>query len=188
MQFFLEYINKKHKNRKFTIETEIKRSLSFLDVNKFVTSVLRKDTFSRVYTNFIRFIPLEYKFGLIHTLVNCCFNLSPGFLKFHHEVYKLKNILSKNAYPQKFIDKCIQKYLNNMFIQRPQIPTVPKKELIIILPSLGEMSQIVKIRLRLWINTWNFVNWELFSRLIIDLETTFVQRFCSWNIMVKFDL
>ena len=31
-QFFLEYINKKHKNVKFSMETEIHRSLSFLDV------------------------------------------------------------------------------------------------------------------------------------------------------------
>ena len=34
-----------------------------------------------------------------------------------------------------------------MFIQRPQIPTVPEKELIIILPYLDKMSQIVKTRL-----------------------------------------
>ena len=34
-----------------------------------------------------------------------------------------------------------------MFIQRLQIPTVPKKELIIILPHLGKMFQIVKTRL-----------------------------------------
>ena len=105
-QFFLEYMNKKHKNMKFSIETEMNGSLSFLDVkifrenDKFVTSVFRKETFSGVYTNFISFIPLEYKFGLVHTLLNRCFNLSSDFLKFHHEVDKLKNILSKNAYPQ----------------------------------------------------------------------------------------
>ena len=152
-QFFLEYMDKKHKNMKFSIETEMNRSLSFLDVkifqenDKFVTSVFRKETFSGVYTNFIGFIPLEYKFGLVHTLLNRCFNLSSDFLKFHHEVDKLKKILSENAYPQKFIDKCIQKLLNNMFIQRLQIPSVPKKELTITLPYLGKMSQIVKTRL-----------------------------------------
>ena len=53
----------------------------------------------------------------------------------------------KNAYPQNFIDKCIQKLFNNVFIQRLQIPTVPKKELIITLPYLGKVSQIVKTRL-----------------------------------------
>ena len=68
-------------------------------------------------------------------------------MKFHHEVDKHKKVLSKNGYPQKFIDKCIQKFINNMFIQRLQIPTVPKKELLIILPYLGKISQIVKTRL-----------------------------------------
>ena len=63
-----------------------------------------------------------------------------------------------------------------MFIQSPQIPSVPKKELLITLPYLGKMSQIVKTRLRLRINTWNFVNWELFSKLVIDLETTFAAK------------
>ena len=85
VQFFLEYINKKHKNIKFSIETELNRSLSFLDVkifrenDKFVTSVFKKDTFCGVHTNFISFIPLEYKFGLVHTLLNRCFNLSSDF-------------------------------------------------------------------------------------------------------------
>ena len=151
-QFFLDYINKKH-NIKFSIETELNGPLSFLDVKifreneKFVTSVFRKDTFSGVYTNFISFIPLECKFGLVYTLLNRCFNLSSDFLKFHHEVDKLEKILSKNAYPQKFADKCIQKVLNNMYIQTPKVPSVPKKELIIILPYLGHMSQIVKTKL-----------------------------------------
>ena len=137
---------------KFSIETEISGSLSFLDVkifwenDKFITSVFRKETFSGVYTNFISFIPLEYKFGLVHALLNR-FNLSSDFLKIHHELDKRKKILSKNTYPQKFIDKCIQKFLNNMFIQRLQIPSVPKKELRITLPYLGKMSQIVKTRL-----------------------------------------
>ena len=95
-QFFLEYINKKHKNMRFSIETETNRSLSFLDVkifrenDKFVTSVCKKGTFSGVYTNFISFIPLQYKFGLVHTLLNRCCNLSSEFLKFHHEVDKIK--------------------------------------------------------------------------------------------------
>ena len=152
-QFFLQYIIKKHKNIKFSTETELNGSLSFLDVKifrenkKFVTSVFRKDTFSGVYTNFVSFIPLEYNFGLVRTLLNRCFNLSSDFLKFHHEVDKLKNILSRNAYPQKFVDKCIQKFLNDTYIQTSKVPSVPKKELIIILPYLGNMSQIVKTKL-----------------------------------------
>ena len=78
-QFFLQYINKKHNNMKFTTETEINRLLSFLDVkifrenDKFVTSAFTEDTFSELYTNFISFVPLKYKFGLVCTLLNCFF-------------------------------------------------------------------------------------------------------------------
>ena len=81
----------------------------FRENNKFVTSVFRRETLSEVYINFISFIPLEQRFGLVHTLLNRCFNLSSDFLKFHHEVENLKKILSKNACQQKFIDQCIQK-------------------------------------------------------------------------------
>ena len=59
-----------------------------------------------------------------------------------------------------------------MLIQMPQTPTVPKKWFIIILLYLGKMSQIVKTRLTKTMNKhMKFVNWELFSKLIIDLET-----------------
>ena len=112
-QFFLGYINKKHKKIKFSTETELNGLLSFRDVKifreneNFVTSVFRKNTSSGVYTNFINFIPLEHKFGLVHTFLNRCFNLCSDFLKFHHEVDKLKKILPKilliNAFKNSFI-------------------------------------------------------------------------------------
>ena len=50
-----KYLNIKHKNMKFSIETEINKSLFFLDVkifpekDKFVTSAFRKNTFSGTY-------------------------------------------------------------------------------------------------------------------------------------------
>ena len=55
---FLNYVNSKHPNIKFTMETESSNSLSFLDVkvscnnNKFTTSVFRKPTFSGLGTSF----------------------------------------------------------------------------------------------------------------------------------------
>ena len=79
--------------------------------------------------------------------MNRCFDLCSEVFKFYYEVDKLKEILTKNEYPQKVIDKCIQKFFNNMFIQRLQLPTVPKKELITILLYMGKISQIVKTRL-----------------------------------------
>ena len=73
---FVYYMNSKHKNINFSFETENEKQVSFLDVNvfrengKFVTNVYRKQTFTGVYTNFSRFIPLEHKFGLVYTLLH----------------------------------------------------------------------------------------------------------------------
>ena len=116
-QLFFESMNKKHKNMKFSIETEINGLRSFLHVkifrenDKFVTSVFRKETFSGVYTNFTSFIPLEYTFGLVHTLLNRCFNLSSDFFRFDHEIDKFKKILSKNEYHKSLLIKAFKNSL-----------------------------------------------------------------------------
>ena len=66
-------MNKRHKNIKFSFETEKGNPFSFLDVrtcrekDKSTTSVFRKDTFSGVCTNFSSFVALEHKFGLVCT-------------------------------------------------------------------------------------------------------------------------
>ena len=48
---------------------------------------------------------------------------------------------------QTFIEKRIQKFINNMFNQRPQIATVPKKELTDYFTVFRILSDIVQIRL-----------------------------------------
>ena len=146
-------MNKRHKNIKFSFETEKDNSFSFLDVkicrekDKFTTSVFRKDTFSGVYTNFSSFVALKHKFGLVHTLLHRSFTIVSDFSKFHFEVETLKKTLHKNAYPTKFVDKCVAKFVNNIFIQKPVFTTVPKLELRIVLPYLGNISSITKKRL-----------------------------------------
>ena len=68
---FVNYMNKRQKSIKFSFENEKYNSFSFLDVkicrdkDKFTTSVFRKDKFSGVYTNFISFVALKHKFGLV---------------------------------------------------------------------------------------------------------------------------
>ena len=68
-------MKEQHPIIRFSKETEKNGILIFfLDIklfrenSKFVTSIYRKDT--RIYTNLI---PLEYKFGLLHTLFHRCF-------------------------------------------------------------------------------------------------------------------
>ena len=128
---YVNYTNKRYKNIKFSFKTEKDNSFSFLDVkicrekNKFTPSVFRKDTFSGVYTNFSSFVALKHKFGLVHTLLHRSFTIVSDFSKFHFEVETLKKTLHKNAYPTKFVDKCIAKFVNNIFVQKP-LNIVPK--------------------------------------------------------------
>ena len=131
-------MNSKHKNINFSFETEKDGQMHFLDVNvfhengKFVTNVYRKETFTGVYTNFSSFIPLEHKFGLVYTLLHCCFCLVTDMSKFHFETEKLKEILLSNRYSNKFIDKCISKFMNKLYIKKLVILTVPKKQLYLV--------------------------------------------------------
>ena len=144
---FIKYMNKRHKNIKFSFETENDNSFSFLDIkicrekDKFTTSVFRKDTFSGVYTNFSSFVALKHKSGLAHTLSHRSFTTVSDFSKFHFEVEALKKTLHKNAYPTKFVDNCVAKFVNNIFIQKPVFKTVPKLELTVVLPYLGNIFQ-----------------------------------------------
>ena len=61
-------------------------------------------------------------------------------------------MLSRNAYQQKFIDKCIFHFLNRIFEQKPKVTTVLKVELRSVLPFLGNMSNIAKTKLTKAVN------------------------------------
>ena len=63
---FLDYLNSRHPNIKFTKEENINGVLPFLDVsisnlNGFKTSVYHKSTYTGLLTNFKSFVPFDYK-------------------------------------------------------------------------------------------------------------------------------
>ena len=126
---------------------------TFLDVNlfcekiKFVTSVYRKKIFSGVYTNFNCFIPKIFKTGLIKWLLFRCFSLCLDFVKLHHEMKTLKNILCKNSYPCDYVDEYINKILHRVLTLKVVVSTVPKKDLMTVLPYLGKPSLQVRTRI-----------------------------------------
>ena len=107
---FVDYMNSKHKNINFSFEMKKDGQLLFLEFNvfrgngKFVTNVYRKETFTGVYTNFSSFLPLEYKSGLVYTLLHLCFCLASDMSKSYFEIEKLKEILLSNGYNTKFIE------------------------------------------------------------------------------------
>ena len=119
LKIFVNYMNSKHRNIKFTFETEDSNNFSFLDVkitrqNKgFVTSIFRKATFSGVFTNYDSFISDAYKIGLVHTLLFRFFKICSSMGNFHIEVELLRRIFKCNNYPGNIIDQCIKSSLTN---------------------------------------------------------------------------
>ena len=69
------------------------------------------------------------------------------FSKFHFKVETIKKTLHKIVYPTKFVGKCLAKFVNNIFIQKPVFTIAPKLELRIVLQYLGDISSITKKKL-----------------------------------------
>ena len=103
--------------------------------------------FSGVYTNFSKIVALEHKFGLAYTILHRSFTIVSDFSKFHFEVETLHKTLHKNAYPTKSGDKCVAKFVNNIFVQKYILTTIPKLELRIVLLYWRNISSITKKRL-----------------------------------------
>ena len=127
--------------------------------------------------NFSSFIPVEHKFGLVYTLLHRCFCLVSDMPKFHFEIEKLKEILLSNGYSDKLINKCISKFMNNLYFMKFIMLTVPKKHPYLALPSLDNYR-----------NVYLFVRLKLFSRPLIVSEITLALQilFLSMYVIVKF--
>ena len=91
-------MNSKHRNIKFTFETEDSNNFSSLDVKitrqnkRFFTSIFRKATFSGVFTNYDSFISDTSKIGLVHTLLFRFFKICSSMENFHIEVEGFSNV------------------------------------------------------------------------------------------------
>lgn len=150
---FRSYLNTKHVNMQFTSEIEADDKLAFLDVlverigDKFVTSIYRKPTFSGVYTNFKSYLPIDYKYGLVYTLIHRAYTISSNFAKMHNDFVTLRAILQRNGYGSSLVDNCIDKFFGKVYNLRTPVVTVPKKPIFICLPFLGRTSLQVRSRI-----------------------------------------
>ena len=130
-----------HSNITFTFEVE-KNNFSFLDVkicrenNKFTTSVFRKPTFSGVFTKFDSFIPISYTHGLVNALIFRGFKICFSYKKIYNETIYLKEIFKRSRYLNDFVDLCIKKFFDKLYITKKIYQTVKKKQLLIILPPI----------------------------------------------------
>ena len=152
LQRFVDYMNKQHKFKfkklKFTPEAENNNSFSFLDIKvtrhnqRFKTSVHRKSTFSGVFTHYESDVDQAYKRSLIDTLLFRCFSICSDYTSFNLEVEHFRKIFKNNSYPSGITEQSIRSFLNKL--PKKVIPTVPKKELFIVLPYLGRLSSNLK--------------------------------------------
>ena len=73
---FLSYLNSRHPNVKFIIETEVNKVIPFLDVlfdnrNNILNTTTYKSTYSGLLLNFDNFTSRFYKISLIKCLIDC---------------------------------------------------------------------------------------------------------------------
>ena len=113
---FFNYLNLQHPNIKFTFEKEYNNQISFLDIHitkstdKCFTSVFHKKTYTGLLLNFLSFSPLNYKAGLVRTLVDRARKINNSLSGFRSDVNKLIFTLKRNCFPSHFIDKIIKIY------------------------------------------------------------------------------
>ena len=119
-----EYLNSCHPNIKFTMETEEKGQLPFLDVllskqsasdhqDSFITSVYCKKMYTGLLTNYFSFTPFKYKLGLIKTLIDRAYKINNTTQGFETQYVKwlidksVKGYLSKVTTTGKDASKCV---------------------------------------------------------------------------------
>ena len=91
-------------------------------------------------------IPLNYKIGLIKSLVNRAFNISSIWELIHTELAKIKYCQLSNDYPSGIIDSCINSFLTKKFESKDNVSCydVPKLKVFLKLPYLGSSSDLMK--------------------------------------------
>ena len=119
---FLNFLNKRHPNIKFTIEKQINHSIAFLDVfisginNENLTlQTYHKSTYTGLLLNFKSFTSFSYKISLIKCLIDRSFKICNNWNSFHNDIENIKSNLIKNAYQPFLIDKVIKKYHDYKF-------------------------------------------------------------------------
>ena len=113
----LSFLNQQNKKIEFTMEKEKKEQLPFLDTvvnrrtNTFTTNIYHKPTFTGVYLNWTSLTSRKYTISLIYCLCNRIWKLCQDKDVRELELKKPKCILVKNEYPEKVIEKEIEKFI-----------------------------------------------------------------------------
>ena len=109
------------------------------------------------------------------TLTIICLNVSP--------IYESLQVPHEDL--TKFINKYISKFMNNLYIKKPVMFTVPKKQLYLLLPFMGKMSALGKSELtRSLHKRLNFCKVKIIFKLLILWKIILVLKMLSLNLYV----
>lgn len=153
IQLLMNYMNTRHKNMRFTYETELDDCISFIgltikhetinNLHCYLTSVYKKPTSTALFTNFNSFTALAYRLSVFRCLVYRAYKLCSNWNLFHNEVNMIRSTLMRNAYPSWFLDRIIKTCVNN-FINH-NVKFGPQKERLYIgLPFLGKTTDSIR--------------------------------------------
>src|SRR5215469_12911630 len=151
---FLNYLNSKHNNINFSMETELSASLPFLDIlvsrssNGFSTSLYRKPSSTLSGMNFFSFAPFSFKLSAIRCRVHRAFHLCSDWFSFHNEMSYLRTFFRFNLFPDHLLNTCINRFLSKLYRSQPLILTVPQLNLYLTIPYLGPLSLSLSSELR----------------------------------------
>ena len=148
---FLNYLNSKHQNIKFTSELEQNCKISFLDClvtridNKFETSTFRKATFTGSGTSFFSFSPFIYKLNGIKTLIHRGYKVTSNCISRNSEFTYLKQYFFNNGFPLSLVQSQINKYLNKNNSSNSNNSSI--ENLYVSIPYFGHQSEKLKIEI-----------------------------------------
>ena len=94
---FLDFLNKRHPNIKFTIEKQINHSIAFIDVFMSVINnqnlslqAYHKLTYTGLLLNFKSFTSFSYKISLIKCMIDRSFKICNNLNYFHNDIESIK--------------------------------------------------------------------------------------------------
>ena len=110
-QRFFFYLNSRHPNVKFTMETEVNKVILFLDVlignrnNISNTTTYHKSTYSGLLINFDGFTSRFYKIGLIKCLIDHAYKINNTWASFHNDVTFCKTFCKDADLKRHFVNQ-----------------------------------------------------------------------------------
>ena len=155
---FLNFLNNKYLNIKFTIEKQVNHFIPFHDV--FISGTdnqnlslqrYHKSTFMGLLLYFKIFTSLLYTISLIKYLIDRLFKICNNLNFSHKDIESIESNLDKNAYLPFLIDTVIKKYIDRKFASNQNQLKDTTDVYYVKLPYIGKLwHHIINKLSKLW--------------------------------------